>query len=81
MQIEDFLAKVAAHPELEVERRDSTIIILRRQAADGSHVIRIGTWAIERIRWEEFLKAWKLRPARQGPATASRKRSAASNKA
>ncbi len=76
MEVEEFLSKVAAHPALELEHRDSTMLIIRL-GGEGGRAIRIGLWALRRLRWERFARAWGIPKLGQASAAATAKRSAA----
>ena len=81
MLISDFLSKVAGHPHLEVVHHDSTMCILRRNGAAKPQTIRVGFWAVRRLRWEQLAKAWEIPPeADQAPAAATMNRSPASSR-
>ncbi len=60
MTVDEFLSKVAESPTLEVVHRDPTVIILRRHADGRSRTLRIGLWALKRVRWEQLSEAWGL---------------------
>lgn len=60
MLVKDFLARVAAHPHLAVVHRDATMCVIERNGSVPKQTIRMGLWAVRRLRWDEFTEAWDL---------------------
>jgi len=60
MSVEEFLAQVQDHPDLEVIHRDQTICIVRHRAPEGERTLRLGLWAVERAPWERLALVLKI---------------------
>lgn len=58
MIVQDFLARVRAHPDLDVLYRDPTMCIIRCSGATGERRIRLGLWAVQRMHWEQIVEAF-----------------------
>ena len=58
--VRDFLARVQAHPELDVLYTDPTMCIIRCAGPSGERRIRLGLWAVQRMHWEQIVTAFRL---------------------
>jgi hypothetical protein len=60
MGIGDFLTRIAEHPDLELLYQDPTVCIILCKGAAGERRIRLGLWAVRRMRWEEIAAALQI---------------------
>jgi len=60
MVVRDFMAKVEEHAELEVVYSDPTMCIVRYSGRQGERRIRLGLWAVRRMRWEQIVEAFHI---------------------
>ena len=57
MLIEAFLSRVRSHPHLELVHRDSTMCMVAHSGPTGERTVRLGLWAVRRLRWEQIAEA------------------------
>ena len=60
MLLREFLNKIERHPNLELVYCDPTMCILRCRGQNGERRIRLGLWAVRRMRWEQIVEAFHL---------------------
>jgi len=66
MILADFMARLAEQPEFELVYSDQTMCIIRCRGPWGERRIRLGLWAVRRMRWEDIVAALRT-PARLQP--------------
>jgi len=68
MLLHEFVRRITSHPDLELVHHDESICLIRHTRPEGAEMIRLGLWAVERMCWERFVEACRVRPALQGAA-------------
>lgn len=60
MVVREFLSRVQQHPGLELVYSDPTMCIIRCSQDGTEREIRLGLWAVRRMKWEQIVAAFRL---------------------